>query len=109
MAAIDGRRMRCTMTNVQIAQVESREVHPSTRGALANQRPMRTTRALGLGAAAFGAFALGATAIGALAVGRLAVGAFAMKRGSVRSLRVDSLAVGQLHIRELSIDSNLPD
>jgi anti-sigma factor RsiW len=98
---------RCAMNDAETGQAEIREVESSSRNTAATT-PMRTPRALGLGAIAFGAFALGATAIGALAIGRLAVGAFAMKRGRVRTLTVDDLEVRRLHIGELIIDSGMP-
>jgi hypothetical protein len=89
------------MNDVDIGQRGIQQVKPSTREAGHDQQaPMRTARALGLGAVAFGAFAIGAAAIGALAIGRLAVRAFAMKRGRVRTLNVDSLDVRRLHIGE---------
>jgi hypothetical protein len=81
------------MDDVQTGRRAIREVPPSTRSTVADQRLARSNRAIGLGAVAFGAFALGATAIGALAIGRLAVGAFAMKRGHVRTLTVENLEV----------------
>jgi hypothetical protein len=96
------------VNDAQTGPREIREVQPSTRSVAADQKPMRTTRALGLGAVAFGAFALGATAIGALAIGRLAVGAFSMRRGRLRTLTVDHLEVRRLHIGDLTVDSGAP-
>lgn len=96
------------MDDEQMGQRNLREGEPSTRNAASDRTPMRYSRALGLGAAAFGAFAIGAFAIGALAIGRLAVGAFVMKRGRVRTLTVDDLDVRRLRVGELIIDSGVP-
>src|SRR5262245_45063366 len=102
------RRSRCLMDELQDRLRNSREIEPPTRVAPRDAMPIRSSRALALGAVAFGAFALAASAIGALAIGRLAVGSFAIKRGRVRKLTVDDLDVRRLHVGELIDDSAAP-